>query len=220
MSESVFGSEEQNKTGETDQNKEEMVPKSEVEKMKESLTQQSQQLEKLKKEAEEAKLSQLDPEYLAFLESKESDGNQHKQSGNDDLDSLSNSEFMALLENKIDKKLNDRVTFLGNKVDSLIAHSELREVRSKYSDFNDYKDQIGAILNRNPSLNYEQAYKIIKADVYQSKSEEQKQREAKLQQEKPGGPSHSSTKPADFKSSQEAIDDAWNQAVGKDVNEL
>jgi len=134
-----------------------------------------QQEERAKKEAEEAAKLAEDADLKRILSMNDRD---------DGLESLSNKELINVVADSIEKALDARQKqlnqILNNQVQDLsteisktqkaimqvATNIDVRDVRGKYTDFDKYQKAAAEIMQDNPTLSVEQAYKLAKADDY------------------------------------------------------
>lgn len=205
------------------------VPKEELEKAQSA---SKAETEKLRAELEQAKMSLLDPEYIAHLESRkgrESQPVRDASAGEIDIDSLTPKQLLQVAINQAVQATEERSAKRFSKIESALSDTlallELRDVESKYKDFADYRNDVAKILEDPKSnLTIEQAYKLVKADRLSQKEADTKEEtptRRAVTSEKP-----SNTVPAEnmqrrsFKSSRDAADDAWDQVVGSGKDNL
>ena len=185
-----------------------LVPKEDFEKLsKES----KEQVTTLQSELETAKLSLLDPEYIAFRESKKSKALAKEAKSISDELKDSNVTGNRVVE------LEDRINRLSTAVEDLLALQELAVCEKKYSDFNDYRDSVRKTLEDSTTpLTIEQAYLLVKGSTTKTdKTDAEKAAGAKAGSEKPGsGVNAGSTQPTSFKDKKSAADAAWDEVVG------
>jgi len=164
---------------------------------------------KLQEELDQAKLSLLDPKYIAFLETEKGSGKVIKDVSKELKDGKLSPERIEELETKLNR--------VSVTMEQVLAVMELKEVEGKYKDFGDYRDDTTKVLETSATpLTIEQAYKIAKQNRKDEKSVEEKEKDVKASAEKPGsgGPREEDT-PKTFKSKYDAADDAWDKVVGK-----
>lgn len=89
------------------------------------------------------------------------------------------ADFMA---EEIQSAINQHVVPIQNQVMTREKVDELKQLRSKYSDFNDHIPEIRKILQQNPNMSYEYAYKVATFD--QAKDKAKVEYQTKLQQQK------------------------------------
>ena len=117
----------------------ELVPKSEVEKVKNELT---QQVDALRRQTEDAKLQLLSPEYLEYLEK--------KISGKKDAEKSEGSEVRAL---------KTELAQLRQAQETQAAYIELENVRREHPDFEKLKPEIQRVLeNGRRDMTIEEAW--------------------------------------------------------------
>jgi hypothetical protein len=73
-----------------------------------------------------------------------------------EIDRMSNRQLMGLIEQQV-------VGPLMQTIMNMTVKEEMREVQTKYSDFNDYRQDVLTIAQGNTSLSLEQAYLLAKA---------------------------------------------------------
>ena len=134
-----------------------------------------QQEEQAKKNAEEAAKLAEDADLKRILSMTDRDIG---------IDSLNNRELLDVVAESIEKALDARQKqqnkVLNNQVQDLAAeisktqkaimqvatNIDVRDVRGKYTDFDKYQKAAAEIMQDNPTLSVEQAYKLAKADDY------------------------------------------------------
>jgi hypothetical protein len=145
---------------------------------------------KLTQEVNELRKQLLDPEYLNYLEAKQSGASRKAETPAatllesdlkpEDIDKLPNSKLLRLAEatlgtkfvDSLRQEFNGEITGLRDTVQRLVAHIELQHVERKYPDFNEYRDGIVSLLSTtNKDMSIEDAYKMVKYDVLASKGD-------------------------------------------------
>lgn len=202
---------------------EDMVPKTELDKI-------TAEHEKTKKELDEARLVTLSPEYLEFQEYKQGKGK--RPPADDDkgkatevdgteLESMSRKKFATLITDNVVKNIMaelephvKKLNATSQMAEKLAAQMEVNKCAAKYKDFWDFKDDMYKLVNANTNLSVEEAYKLAKQNKKIAKDEDEAKAAAAAASEKPGGTAASTAIPKDFKTTQEANDDAWGKVVG------
>jgi hypothetical protein len=213
-----------------DINLDDYVPKTDHDKQ---VSEKDQTITQLQADLQKANQELLTPEYLEFLDSKKTpkptqaqqkvaEGLEDLSTG--DIDKMTNSQLVAHItravgeQSKAEKQ--ELVKEIGNlrvALQSMSAEKELAEVRATYSDFDDYKDEIGRILKSEGGQNmtFEHAYRVAKS-LAQEKSD------GKDDPKKPDAPSHKGVekpgggvpkddlKPKEYKDEKEAGDAAYD----------
>ena len=171
----------------------------------------------VEKELIAAKSELLDPEYISYMENK-SKTKEDIIAGGDDLEKLSRKEFVNFLEKGLKSYLNDFTTKnlhpVKVSIQELIAREEVRRCEKIYSDFEEYRQDMIAVVRKDEGINIEQAYKIAKANRKIDKDDTERKTAADAAAEKPGGISGGAAEPKDFKSKEAASDDAWDSVMG------
>jgi len=197
--------------------------KAELEETKKQLDTHKKGKDSLEKELENAKMELLSPDYLNYIESKQSKGKKSDIDNPDEIEGMTNTQLINYLSEKLseafDSFTKDNIAPLKNSVADLVAREEVRMCEAKYKDFNEYRPDMIKLVNSNENLRIEEAYKIAKSNRKIEKEREEAEREAKATAEKPGGPAGRTTVPKDFKSKNDAANDAWEQVMGN-KNEL
>ena len=200
-------SDEQKKAGEEskDANKGDTVSKE----FQEQLKAKNSEVTKLQEELDNAKLSLLDPEYIAYLETKKGSAKVIKDVSKE----LKDGHLSASRVEELEAKLN-RVSVTMEQV---LAVMELKEVEGKYKDFNTYRDDTTKVLETSTTpLTIEQAYKIAKQNRKDNKTDDEKELDARSGSEKPGsGGPRGEEEAKVFKDKKAAADDAWDKAIGR-----
>jgi len=182
--------------------------------VQEQLKAKNSEVTKLQDELDNAKLSLLDPEYIAFLETKKgsaaiiADASKKLASGDVSVAEL----------NSMKAQLNK----VSITMEQVLAVMELKEVEGKYKDFQTYRDDTTKVLETSTTpLTIEQAYKIAKQNRKDSKTDKEKEDDINAGAEKPGGGGpREEEEPKVFKDKKEASDDAWDTVVGKGKDSL
>lgn len=204
------------------------VPKGDFEKVASSVKELESQLEK-------AKMTLLDPEYIAFQESK---NKKVEASVNRELSKISDSDLAHLNSKQIleiaverardavakeltpiyEKELNG----LKHTLSDVLAVLEVQEAEKKHKDFDEFRDATRKILESSSTpLTIEQAYLIAKAGSTKEPEGKAKEPEKLKGTEKPSG-----TVPSDdmgkskFSSKEAASQDAWDKVVGAGKGQL
>jgi len=135
-----------------------------------------QQDEQAKKEAEEAEKLAEDADLkriLSMTENKDSN-----------IESLTNKELIDVIAGSIEtaldarqkqqnqvlngqvQDLSDEISKTQKAIMQIATNIDVRDVRGKYTDFDKYQKAAAEIMQDNPTLSVEQAYKLAKADDY------------------------------------------------------
>lgn len=181
-----------------------------------ALSERDEKLEKLEGELEKAKTSLLDPEYIEYLESK-------KDSKDEDAGEKNAQDKDLPLKGEL-TTLRKELNMTKAKLYDVLAVMELESARKRYSDFDDYKEEIKETIESSEApLTYDQAYHIAKSakgpknkDNADNASGDAKSKANKTPEtEKPSGSvPGDSLKQKDYKSAQEAANAAWDDTVG------
>ena len=219
-------------SGSTNSEKVEMVPKTDLEKLTTQLTDLTKQTETLRKERDNAKLEILNPEYLRWLEEKETKGHASDKTtekvakslevDETELEGLSRKQFMQLVVNSTVQQIIDKVgpgldkelSTLRSGISDIAASLEVKECETKYPDFWEFKEQMVDLVKGNDALKIEDAYKIAKQNIKLEKDQKEKESALRAQSEKPSGLAESSTTQRSFKNKTDASEDAWKKVVG------
>lgn len=86
---------------------------------------------------------------------------EEEQVSEDELANLSPKQVIDLITQNVAKQVGEP---LLQMIMTLAVKDEIRECKSKYSDFDEYKDDIQQLAKENPKLTIEQAYKLAKAN--------------------------------------------------------
>jgi hypothetical protein len=200
-------------------------------------TQPSNTEVKLQSEVYELRKQLLDPEYLNYLESKNSAPKAKSEVSTllttdlkpEDIDKLPNSQLLKLAESILGNKLVDslrkefsgELTGLHSTVQNLKAVLELNEVKSKYSDFEEFRGGIVSLLqSSNRDMSIEDAYKQVKfdklANAFEGKETENKDKKPGAKgSEKP----NQATPPPDLASKEYKTDKEAGAAAAKEIAE-
>jgi len=65
--------------------------------------------------------------------------------------------------NELDKPRSQKIDGMEKMLMSIAANMDLKNIRAKFRDFDDYKEDIAVVIKRNPSVNFEDAYYIAKS---------------------------------------------------------
>ena len=213
----TFG-EQADKGDTTSTQKEEMISKTEYEKITSELDSVRKGKEKSEMELQNAKLELLSPEYISYLENKNKQTTSTTKSPSLDLESMSRTELVSLLRNDLEAVLQEyskkAIDPLKHSISDLIAREEVRLCEGKYEDFNDYRKDMISLVRNNEGLSIEDAYKIAKSNHKLEKDKAEKEAAVRASSEKPGGPASSTTVNRDFKNKVDAAEDAWKRVVG------
>lgn len=191
--------------------------------------------QELETKLDEAKLSMLDPEYIAYLETKKVKSDKPTKTSTvieEDIDNLSTKQLLALSIDKAKEailtdvmpKYEEALRKRDATIKDILAVLELQQVEKKYKDFDSFRTDIKKILeNSQTPLTIDQAYKSAKLDrlVAEGKLDEETKEEitkvitTPKESEKPDGsvPADTITK-ATFKTKDDASNDAWDKVVG------
>lgn len=194
------------------------VPKSELDKIQASNTELSRNLETLKNQL-------LDTEYLQYLEAKKgrttsSNANStNTPNVNSNIGSLTLAQLQQVVAQQIGQAMETTMKPVYGRINEMSAKLEVEDVRARYQDFDEFKDQVVQILESTPNteLSIEQAYKIAKADKMATPAAEpEKEVKAPTGNEKPGGTVPLAGESAQrHKDSNAAGQAAWNEVRGK-----
>lgn len=200
---------------------------------KEDFDKVSNSLKDLESKLEEAKLSLLDPEYIAFKESIKGKSTQRKvekatEISAKDLEGMTSAQVLDLaverareaILSEISANYDDSLRKMHASISEILGVLEVERAERDHPDFNTYRDDIVKIIESSSTpITVEQAYKIAKANAVEkieATDKEKKEKEKQAAAEKPSGVSKETTVPKTFKSKQEAADDAWARIVGAD----
>lgn len=153
------------------------VPKSDYEK---AIQDAEAKVAGLKKELDAKKVDLLDPEYLEFRESKQRKAAPKAPAAQGD-------DRVAALESRIDE-LTETLNVTRGVAERLYFEKELENTRREYEDFDEYKEDVEAILTASKTpLTYKQAYLMAKDSKTKSAPSEGKKEPGKKppQTEKP-----------------------------------
>lgn len=184
----------------------------------------------LSKDLESLKGQLLDQDYLQYLESKKAGRAPAARSvnapdANSSISNLTLAQLQQVVASQIGQALETTMKPIYGRINELGAKQEVEDVKARYADFDQFKDQVVSILEGTPNteLTIEQAYKIAKGDAAQkslddaaAKAAKGEGKEAKGGNEKPGG-----TVPLEGESAQRHKDPkaagtaAWNEVRGK-----
>lgn len=181
------------------------VPKEDFEKVSKDA---KAQVATLQAELDQAKLTLLDPDYIAFQETKRGRALGNKiEKAEDKLANASSGEIEAL---------RNEINTLRATQENVLAVLELQSVEKRYDDFDDYRDTVKKILETSTTpLTIEQAYLLAKGQSKTEKSDSEKGKAAKSSSEKPSGTvPGESLQQKNFKDKTAAGLDAWDKAVG------
>jgi hypothetical protein len=210
-------------TSSVDTNK--YVPKEEYEKL-------SGSVKELEAKLDEAKLSLLDPEYIAFLETKKGQQVEKKvekafRVSDAEIERLSSKQLLELAVERakeavigeLSPDLEKRFKKYDMSLADIFSVFELQQCEKKYKDFDDFRGDVRKILESTQAqLTIEQAYKQAKFERMSTKEEHPettKVEPAKVSSEKPTGTVPSETMQTKaFKNKTDAAEDAWNQVIG------
>ncbi len=209
---------EQVNVAQTGQTNETTVPKSELDRIQASNTELTKNLETLKNQL-------LDTEYLQYLEAKKGRTTSSNATStnipnvNSNIGSLTLAQLQQVVAQQIGQAMETTMKPVYGRINEMSAKLEVEDVRSRYSDFDDFKDQVVSILESTPNteLSIEQAYKIAKADKLGEPAAAPAQEEKKpTGNEKPGGTVPLAGESAQrHKDSNAAGQAAWNEVRGK-----
>lgn len=131
----------------------------------------------VKKDLEDAQTKLLSPEYIDYLEAIK---DKKKVPTAEELKEAKVPQETIDLINSVNERVKNTETALSN----IAAVLELRDVRDRYSDFEDHREAVQKLLEA-PGSTYtiEQAYKIAKGEKVSEGTPEEKIKGA----EKPGG---------------------------------
>ena len=136
-------------------NLEDYVPKEEHSKL---LSEKDESITSLKNDLDSAKMQLLDQDYLDYLESKKKPSQSTKPKDSKSTGKV-DEELQATIE-----RLQDDLNKSNAALSDLAAENELRDVRARYNDFDDHKEDILKIIeNSKTDLTFEQAYRLAKS---------------------------------------------------------
>jgi len=192
------------------------------------LNELSEQNKGLQEVLSKTKMELFNPKVIEMLEKLES--GEGKKVVKSPIDDYSEEELAALPEKKrlgmivtqtaeavkkaMEAEYGKNMKSLAESVEYLQAKLELQVTEAKYEDFHEYKEAMGKLLKQHPNANYEQLYKLAKADVLVTKSEQEKEKEASRHSEKPGRASSRSMTAKNDLSPTDAAEAAWQELVG------
>lgn len=140
---------------EENKNENNLIPKTELEKLK---TETQQTIDGMKKQVEEAKLQLLSQEYLEYLENKKS-GKAPETKGESEENKALRAELAAVRAQQAD----------------LAAHIELDMVRKAHPDFEEFRTEVQKVLEESKTnITIEQAYRIAKGSQEPKKQDDKK----------------------------------------------
>lgn len=205
--------------GSTNNDQKSIISQEDYNALKVQLDTVSNELKKTKAESDKIKETLLSPEFLARMEEGGRGSDQtleRTQTSVPDIDNMSRREFAEFLltavNDRVAKDFYSRQDILEKELRLMKAKEELAQVKAKYPDFDKLKDGITTRVQRGAS--YEDAYLAERQYQNIEKEQAEKEKAAKAASEKPGGVNYKSVSPADFKSSKQANDDAWERIVG------
>jgi len=198
------------------------VPKDDFEKL---TTDSKTAVEKLRGELDQAKLSLLDPEYIAYLEKKKSPAATAASAIKDeDIAKMTSKQILDLAVDRVRDELlpqyEQKIGRLNATLSDVLAMLELQEVMKAHDDFETYRDKTKEILESSPTpLTIEQAYLLAKVGSIKptEETDDEKGRKVKSGTEKPSGtiPRETITPKSFGKDKNAAANDAWDTVVGK-----
>lgn len=150
------------------------------------------------------------PEYIEFLESRSK--TRDVKVTKEDLKGAQMPDKVIELIEGLQTTFNQRFSSVETFNANVAAWIEAQEVSSKYKDFDEYRDQVAALLEKpGVNLTIEQAYKIVKSDKTPASEET-----PKPSGERPGGrlPQNDTTV-RKFKTSDDAGQAAWDEVAKK-----
>ena len=209
------------KTGEpTGKTGEDLVSKVEFEKLTTELEKEKKDKGTLQKEMDNLRLEVLDPDYMAFKESKNKPESKKPavEVDTNELENMPRAKFVDLIVDKVSTaitpKLEQELGKVKQGLQNVMADREVDKCAAKYKDFWDYKQDMLGLVKQNDALRVEDAYKLAKQNRKLEKDEEEQKVAAKAASEKPGGPSAPSMQAKDFKDKDKAAEDAWSKTMG------
>lgn len=150
-----------------------------------------------------------------------------------DFDSMSNTQLVQFLSQRLDEALGARLSSVETTVETLKVLREIDKAEAKHEDFWDYKDEIKSISIRNPTLSIEEAYQLAKSGkppkekgkegeekVVTTRTEKLLKLPPRVSGEKPTGVAPSATKTGQTKGIKSAAEKAWDDVVGKGKVEI
>jgi len=90
-----------------------------------------------------------------------------KDTGVPDVESMTQTELVNYIISEVNKAARPIV----EELELLKVLREIDKCEAKYSDFNEYAEEVQRIVMNNPSLSIEQAYKLAKAERGEGKAE-------------------------------------------------
>jgi hypothetical protein len=197
-----------NKAGEELKEQEAKIKETVSKEYQEKLTAKDSEVKRLQDELDNAKLSLLDPKYISFLESERGSKQVIREVSKEVAEGDLSVAKIAELE--------QRLARTNTTLEQLVAVMEVKEVEAKYPDFNKFREDTTKVLETsNTSLTIEQAYKIAKQNVKDTKTDKEKEMDAKSGAEKPGtGGPREEEPPKSFKDKKLAGEDAWDKVMG------
>ena len=153
----------------------------------------------------------------------------------ENLDTMSNTELLNFMVDVVNKQAGPKMRDMEVKFETLRVLREIDKAESKYDDFWRYEGKIKELSMANPSLNIEQAYKLARAENPPPKGEEGSETPIAKRTttekilnlpprtafgEKPSVASGTTTEVDRGSTMKDAGEKAWEEAVGKDKNQI
>lgn len=119
--------------------------------------------------------SQLGAAIKGLIDAKDNDTSENERTDNVDLETLSNTDLVRFNQEQTAKMIRDSLKEaldplrkdLENTRQGFRQHSssiELENVKSKYKDFDEWHEEMRAILKKNPGLDLDSAYKLSRVN--------------------------------------------------------
>lgn len=197
---------------------------------KEDYSKLSDSHKELETKLDEAKLSLLDPEYIAFLESKRGGGDKIVDKvadtiSDEEVDNLSSRQLLKLavdraksaMMNDVFPKYDEALKKRDGTLSDILAVLELHNVEKRHKDFDEYRNDVHKVLSTSKTaLSIEQAYELAKARRPVVEKKEADKVEKKIAStEKPSNSVPADTvKAKEYTDKNKAASDAWDDIVG------
>lgn len=156
--------------------------------LQQQLAESKAEKEEQKKKAEQEKQAKTTKELednsdlAKLLEQMKEVDDDEKPSKKTSVDNLSNAELLDVMTGAVEKFFDARIQLdkqerektqdgflrklgtIESTLGGMLAVQSVNELRSRYSDFNEYSKEIGELLKETPGLSVEKAYKLAKAE--------------------------------------------------------
>lgn len=150
----------------------------------------------------------------------------------DSLESMSRKDFLAFTVDQIVekispeiKKTHDRVDEMDNETRTSNVQSQIKHMEDNHPDFWDWKQEMGEVAKRNPTLNAQEVHQLARANDPKKADELDEKYKSEEDKDKDklvgfGGltPTSGETKSSENMDKDDAAEAAWAKVFGSDAD--